>query len=58
MQAIRIHKHGGNRSSPIMSQFPALKPKENEVIIQIKAAAMNHLDIWVRRGVPGVPICL
>lgn len=55
MQAIRIHKHGGTEVLNYES-VPSPKPKENEVIIQIKAAAMNHLDLWVRRGVPGVPL--
>ena len=55
MQAIRIHKHGGIEVLNYES-LPTPKPKENEVIIQIRAAAMNHLDIWVRRGVPGVPL--
>ncbi len=55
MQAIRIHKHGGTDVLNCES-IPRPKPKENEVIVQIKAAAMNHLDIWVRRGVPGVSL--
>ena len=55
MQAIRIHKHGGIEVLNYES-LPTPKAKENEVIIQIRAAAMNHLDIWVRRGVPGVPL--
>ncbi|MFC1587600.1 zinc-binding dehydrogenase [Planctomycetota bacterium] len=27
--------------------------KGNEVLVELKAAAMNHLDLWVRKGVPG-----
>ena len=55
MQAIRIHKHGG--TEVLNNDFvPKPKPKSNEVLIQIKAAAMNHLDIWVRRGIPGIPL--
>lgn len=55
MEAIRIHKHGGTEVLNYES-VPTPKPKKNEVIIEIRAAAMNHLDIWVRRGVPGVPL--
>jgi NADPH:quinone reductase-like Zn-dependent oxidoreductase len=28
-------------------------PAPDEVLIQVKAVALNHLDIWVRTGVPG-----
>ena len=55
MQAVRIHKHGG----PEVLQYetaPDPKPELGEVVVQIKAAAMNHLDLWVRRGVPGIPL--
>ena len=55
MQAVRIHKHGG----PEVLQYetaPDPKPEVGKVVVQIKAAAMNHLDLWVRRGVPGIPL--
>ncbi|SVC21332.1 uncharacterized protein METZ01_LOCUS274186, partial [marine metagenome] len=55
MQAVRIHKHGG----PEVLQYetaPDPKAEVGEVVVQIKAAAMNHLDLWVRRGVPGIPL--
>jgi NADPH:quinone reductase-like Zn-dependent oxidoreductase len=29
-------------------------PGAGEVLIQVKSAALNHLDIWVRKGRPGV----
>jgi len=55
MKAVRIHEHGGidvlkweNVSIPSIS--------ENQVLVEIKAAAMNHLDLWVRKGIPGVPL--
>lgn len=32
------------------------EPAENEIVIQLKAAALNHLDIWVRKGRPGVEL--
>jgi NADPH:quinone reductase-like Zn-dependent oxidoreductase len=35
---------------------PAIRP--NEVLVRVRACALNHLDIWVRRGIPGVPIPL
>jgi len=55
MQAVRIHEHGDVGILQYESA-PEPKPKIGEVLVQVKAAAMNHLDLWVRRGVPGVPL--
>ncbi len=35
---------------------PTIRP--NEVLVRVKACALNHLDLWVRAGIPGVPIPL
>ena len=55
MQAVRIHEHGDVGILQYESA-PEPKPKIGEVLVQVKAAAMNHLDLWVRRGIPGVPL--
>ena len=55
MKAARIHEHGGVEVLRYES-VPEPKPKSGEVIVQIKASAMNHLDLWVRNGIPGVPL--
>ena len=55
MQAVRIHEHGDVGIVKCESA-PKPKPKIGEVLVQVKAAAMNHLDLWVRRGIPGVPL--
>jgi NADPH:quinone reductase-like Zn-dependent oxidoreductase len=50
MQAVRFHEHGG----PEVLKFEAaLDPKvaANEVLVRVKACALNHLDLWLRRGV-------
>src|SRR5437660_878078 len=57
MKAIAFTAHGG----PEVLKFtdatePAIRP--NEVLVRVKACALNHLDLWVRRGIPGVPIPL
>ena len=53
MKAVRIHKHGGPE---VLRWEDVIDPSygDNEVLVEIKAAAMNHLDIWVRSGLPGV----
>ena len=55
MKALRIHEHG----SPDVLRWeeappPELKP--DGVRIAVKVNAINHLDLWVRRGIPGMKI--
>lgn len=55
MQAVRIHSHGGPEVLQVES-IPRPEPMDGEVVVQMKAAALNHLDLWVRRGISGVPL--
>jgi len=51
MKAVRFHEHGG----PEVLKFedaPDPKIQANEVLVKVKACALNHLDIWLRGGVP------
>lgn len=53
MKAVVFEKHGGvevlqYKDIPI----PEISP--NEVLIQVKATALNHNDLWARQGVPGM----
>ena len=57
MKAIRIHNHG-NIESLCVDDIPEPQTVKNKVKVQIKAAALNHLDIWVRNGLPGINIPL
>ena len=57
MKAIRFHEHGG----PEVLRYedvPDPSPKPNEVKLRVKAVALNHLDIWLRKGLPGVKVPL
>ena len=52
-----FHEHGGvdrlrheGRPDPSM--------KDNEVLIRVRVCALDHLDIWGRRGLPGIQIPL
>ncbi|HEV8047449.1 MAG TPA: zinc-binding dehydrogenase, partial [Terriglobales bacterium] len=31
-------------------------PRKDQVLVRVKACALNHLDIWVRKGLPGVKL--
>lgn len=57
MKAVRIHEHGGPEILK-WEEIPDTSPGQDEVLVEIRAAAMNHLDIWVRNGIPGVSLPL
>lgn len=53
MKAILFYQHGG----PDVLQyadFPTPQPGPGEVLIRLRAAALNRLDLWVRNGWPGI----
>jgi NADPH:quinone reductase-like Zn-dependent oxidoreductase len=53
MKAVRLHEFGG----PEVLRYedvPDPQPRKDQVLIRVKACALNHLDIWVRKGLPGV----
>lgn len=52
MNAIRVEAHGGVERLLRLS-LPTPEPGPAQVRVQVKAVALNHLDLWVRRGVPG-----
>jgi NADPH:quinone reductase-like Zn-dependent oxidoreductase len=52
MRAVRIHEHGGPEKLRI-DKVDDPAPGEDEVLVEVRACALNHLDLWVRRGIPG-----
>jgi NADPH:quinone reductase-like Zn-dependent oxidoreductase len=53
MKAIAIRSHGGPEVVNL-EELPDPQARPGEVVVAVKAAAMNHLDIWVRIGWPGL----
>jgi hypothetical protein len=53
VKAILLHQHGGPDALEY-ADFPTPEPKPGEVLIRLRAAALNRLDIWVREGWPGI----
>ena len=54
MKAVRIHEDGG----PEVIRYedapdPVAGP--GEVVVRVRAASLNHLDVWVRKGLPSAP---
>ena len=52
MRAIRIEAHGG-LDALRATEVPRPNPGPGEVLVEVRAAGLNHLDLWVRKGVPG-----
>jgi NADPH:quinone reductase-like Zn-dependent oxidoreductase len=54
MKAVRIHEDGGPEVLRY-EEVPDPQPGEGEVLVELRAASLNHLDVWVRKGLPSVP---
>jgi NADPH:quinone reductase-like Zn-dependent oxidoreductase len=57
VKAIVIPEHGGPEVLRF-TEVPEPKIGPTEVLVRVRAVALNHLDLWVRRGLPGVPLAL
>ncbi len=54
MKAVRIHQDGG----PDVLRYedaPDPEPGPDDVLVELRAASLNHLDLWIRKGLPSVP---
>ena len=57
MKAVVFEQHGG----PEVLEYkdvPDPKPARGEVLIEVKATSINHIDIFLRRGMPGIKVAL
>ncbi|MBV9340712.1 MAG: zinc-binding dehydrogenase [Acidobacteria bacterium] len=55
MKAVRIQEFGG----PEILRYedvPDPEPRKDQVLVNVRACALNHLDVWVRKGLPGVKL--
>jgi NADPH:quinone reductase-like Zn-dependent oxidoreductase len=57
MKAIIFKEHGGSEVLTF-TDVPDPTINSNEVLIEVRACALNHLDVWVRNGMPGIKIPL
>ncbi len=55
MKAARIHEFGGPEVLR-HEDVPDPKPRKDQVLIRVQACALNHVDLWVRGGLPGVKL--
>lgn len=57
MRAVVIYEHGG-RDKLVLDEVPDPTPARGEILLRVKAVGLNYLDVFVRRGMPGLPIDL
>ncbi len=57
MRAVYFESHGGPEVLKV-GTLPDPIPGPGEVRVRVQAVALNYLDIWTRRGLPGIPIPL
>lgn len=55
MKAAVIEKQGGLENL-VYRDWPDPIPRQGEVLLRVRACGLNHLDIFVRRGMPGFPV--
>jgi NADPH:quinone reductase-like Zn-dependent oxidoreductase len=53
MKAARIHQHGGPEVL-VHEDAPEPRLKPDQVLVRVRACALNHLDLFVRAGIPGM----
>ncbi|MBP8645372.1 MAG: zinc-binding dehydrogenase [Syntrophobacteraceae bacterium] len=57
MKALHFYQHGGPEVMRY-GEVPEPSPESNQVKLRVRACAMNHLDIWVRRGWAGLKLAM
>jgi len=55
MKAVRIHQFGGPEVL-MYENIPDPQLRKDQVLVRVKACSLNHLDLWVRKGLPGVKL--
>lgn len=55
MRALAIDEQSGPSSAKV-TEVPAPEPGCGEVVVEVKAAALNHLDLWTASGALGIPL--
>ena len=55
MKAVRIHQFGGPEVLTY-EDIPHPQLRKDQVLVKVEACSLNHLDLWVRKGLPGVKL--
>src|SRR5205814_4297677 len=55
MKAVRSHEFG----APEVLKYedvPEPQLRKDQVLVRVRACALNHLDLWIRKGLPGIKL--
>jgi NADPH:quinone reductase-like Zn-dependent oxidoreductase len=52
MKAVLLESHGGPETLR-PAELPDPHPAPGEVLVRVRACALNHIDLWLRKGIPG-----
>jgi NADPH:quinone reductase-like Zn-dependent oxidoreductase len=55
MKAMLFHSHGGPEVLQY-TDFPTPEPVEGQVLVKLETAALNRVDLWTRKGWPGIKL--
>ena len=55
MKAVLFHQFGGPEVLKY-EDVPDVRPREDQILVKVRACALNHLDLWIRKGLPGVKL--
>ena len=55
MKAALIRRYGGVEEI-VVEEMPEPRPEAGEVVVEVRCAVLNHLDIWVRSGAHGASL--
>ena len=55
MQVVAIQTHGGLEQLKL-EEWPDPVPKSGKVVVDVRACGLNYLDVFVLRGMPGLPV--
>ncbi|MDK2372429.1 MAG: alcohol dehydrogenase catalytic domain-containing protein [Candidatus Korarchaeota archaeon] len=54
MRAVVIFEHGGPEVLSLVEDYRDPEVGPRDVLVEVRATALNHLDIWVREGLPSI----
>ncbi len=58
MKALVLRQHGGLDDLQVVTDYPAPKATEGQVVIRVRASSFNYHDVFTMRGMPGIKVPL
>jgi len=55
MRVVALHRHGGPEVLEL-EDWPTPEPGPGQVLVRVEAVALNHLDLFVRQGLPNLKL--